>query len=430
MFRKIVIICLIVLMIGALLTACSDGTVDVPQNDANVNIESQDADEQSETAYQAVGVEDTAYMEEAPLPIPSPNENEAISEDDVEDYTEEIVEEILTPEQSALIAFRDFIMETHTLETRMAKTSVMVDVPWNIGNIVDAEFMDFNGDRVPELALVLDLGGAVRLPQTGSPINVQGIMYGSFELLILGYSGQIEKLYTSTISHGIWDARFYDLAYGANNQSFLIAIVDCVINGTEERETKSFIDNSFVTIQTSFYESVFLPGGRWGGNVLIRQNPQLDLGITETTPLSGEDAPNGAGWALLTQIDRRLAESRPAAPQPPAPQQANVLQLLYDGLINHAFSELIINWDNGTRTVFYSFYNAFSGDIAWNMISRTGNVSEVFPTFARESNVVIIGFPRTTTRLYYLYGNGEGIFGDETLSWSFRNANGEISLFG
>ena len=396
MFRKIAIICLIVLMMGTLLTACSDGAVDVPQNDVNMNPESQDADEQSETVDQAVGVEDTGYIEEAPIPPPSPIESEAISEDDAE----EIAEEILTPEQSALIAFRQFLIETHTTDTWIVN-----DAPWGIGNIVNAELVDLNNDEIPELILVIDLGDAAMTP-TGP--------FYYYPILIIGYTGRAEVLYRGTKYWSGMAGAVYSLIHGVDGQVHISRFC-----GHSSEFYYDLGEDYWYTIHT-------VSNNQW----VTVQSPLSQLGITQTRQLRTADAPNGAGWALLTQIDRRIAESRPAAPQPPAPQQANVLQLLYDGLVNHAFSELIINWDNGTRTVFYSFYHAISGDIAWNMISRTGNVSEVFPTFARGNNAVIIGFPRTTTRLYYLYGNGEGIFGDETLSWSFRNTNGEISLFG
>jgi hypothetical protein len=119
----------------------------------------------------------------------------------------------------------------------------------------------------------------------------------------------------------------------------------------------------------------------------------------------------------------------PPPPPPQPPQQANVLELLYDGLVNYAFNDLQIFWDNGTTTSFYSEYDADRSYIYWDMHSRDGNIREVFPTFALGVNAVIIGFPQTTTRLYYMYDNGRGEFGDETFSWSYQTRHGEIQLF-
>ena len=122
---------------------------------------------------------------------------------------------------------------------------------------------------------------------------------------------------------------------------------------------------------------------------------------------------------------------QPPPPPPPPPQQpqGDILRRLYEGLTRQTFNDLIIYWDNGTRTEFYSDYDVDIDDTGWDMYGRDGNIREVFPTFALQNDAVVIGFPQTTQRLYYLYDDGRGIFGDETFSWGYRTRHGEIQLF-
>jgi len=104
----------------------------------------------------------------------------------------------------------------------------------------------------------------------------------------------------------------------------------------------------------------------------------------------------------------------------------DTLDLLYIGLVVYAFGELTIYWENGTQTMFYRDYAEHD---YWGMFSRDGDHREVFPEISMQENAVVIGFPQTTTRLYYLYEDGTGMFGDETLSWSFQTRHGEINIF-
>jgi hypothetical protein len=102
------------------------------------------------------------------------------------------------------------------------------------------------------------------------------------------------------------------------------------------------------------------------------------------------------------------------------------LQLLYEGLVIYAFNELIINWDNGTQTV---FYRDVGENDYWGMHGRDGDYREVFPTISLSGDAVEIEFPLTTTRVYFLYEYGRGVFGDEAFSWSFQTRHGEIQLY-
>jgi len=73
---------------------------------------------------------------------------------------------------------------------------------------------------------------------------------------------------------------------------------------------------------------------------------------------------------------------------------------------------LMIFWDNGTMTTF----ERPSRSTQWTMYSRDGSTSTVLPTFSLQGDALVIAFP-TTTRLYYLYPDSRGVFGDEGLYW-------------
>jgi len=76
------------------------------------------------------------------------------------------------------------------------------------------------------------------------------------------------------------------------------------------------------------------------------------------------------------------------------------------------FVFLSINWANGTRTMF----SRWDDSDEWTMYSRDGSTSSVDPSFWMEGSTLVISFP-TTSRLYYLYEDYTGRFGDETFSW-------------
>ena len=86
-------------------------------------------------------------------------------------------------------------------------------------------------------------------------------------------------------------------------------------------------------------------------------------------------------------------------------------QAIIDGRI---WIGMNIFWENGTVTAFeYDAYNDF-----WYMYGRTGDNREVDPSFAFNRNALEIRFP-TTSRVYYLYDDYTGVFGDEYFWWSF-----------
>ena len=94
---------------------------------------------------------------------------------------------------------------------------------------------------------------------------------------------------------------------------------------------------------------------------------------------------------------------------------------LYDAIFNtNDEITLTILWFNSERTVFERAQNSSS----WMMQGRRGDDREVFPTFRDEDQALTIAWERTSdTRLYFLYGDGTGKFGNrdgtrtEELQW-------------
>jgi len=74
---------------------------------------------------------------------------------------------------------------------------------------------------------------------------------------------------------------------------------------------------------------------------------------------------------------------------------------------------LLIAWDNGENTVFIR-----EGDTDWFMYSRDGSSREVYPEFTLRRDVIEIRFP-TTRRVYSLYDDFVGTFGDESFRWGY-----------
>jgi hypothetical protein len=71
-------------------------------------------------------------------------------------------------------------------------------------------------------------------------------------------------------------------------------------------------------------------------------------------------------------------------------------------------------WHDERVTVFTRDING-----VWFMYGRAGDNREVHPEFAFRGNTLEIRFP-TTTRVYYLYHDYTGVFGDETLRWRYE----------
>jgi len=72
-----------------------------------------------------------------------------------------------------------------------------------------------------------------------------------------------------------------------------------------------------------------------------------------------------------------------------------------------------ITWDDGRITGLVRDIN----DV-WFMYGRDGYNREVAPSFTLTDSALEIRFP-TTERVYYLYDDYTGIFGDEGLHWSW-----------
>jgi len=125
--------------------------------------------------------------------------------------------------------------------------------------------------------------------------------------------------------------------------------------------------------------------------------------------------PDNGTEAMLVTIRYAEAES-PLAPIPMPPSGSSPTEILAHVIFDGRFDCMLsVYWDNGTLTELE--HNAYTGE--WMMYGRDGNIRDVYPTFSHMSNVFEIGFPLTTTRLYYLYDNNTGEFGEETFTWEF-----------
>ena len=100
-----------------------------------------------------------------------------------------------------------------------------------------------------------------------------------------------------------------------------------------------------------------------------------------------------------------------------APSASSAVESLWGAIWNaENYGEVVIlyiYWDNGSQTTFYNEY--FDG---WRMISRSdGKTSSVYPDYRFRDATVEIRFP-TTQRVYYLYDDNTGVFGNESFWWS------------
>jgi len=108
-----------------------------------------------------------------------------------------------------------------------------------------------------------------------------------------------------------------------------------------------------------------------------------------------------------------VATPTPESPPPPPPPELSNIEILEDVIMYSDLTcWLVIFWENNTTTVF----ERYSGANEWYMYSRDGDYREVEPTFWIERGVFMISFP-TTTRVYNIYEDGTGFFGDETFTW-------------
>jgi len=112
----------------------------------------------------------------------------------------------------------------------------------------------------------------------------------------------------------------------------------------------------------------------------------------------------GNAYERLSAIGVGRPDSRPDMP---------ITELLYEDLVYDPTGIVLeIFWEDGRSTAF--FYNHLTGD--WDMNSREGGVSVVYPGFSFRDNTLLIGFP-TTARVYNLFDDFTGFFGDERLTW-------------
>jgi len=86
----------------------------------------------------------------------------------------------------------------------------------------------------------------------------------------------------------------------------------------------------------------------------------------------------------------------------------------YNAIMSNAsWIEISITWDDRRVTVFTR-----NPEREWIMTSRDGGTSVVLPEFSLDGSTIEIRFP-TTSRVYYLYDDLSGIFGNESLVWEY-----------
>jgi len=95
-------------------------------------------------------------------------------------------------------------------------------------------------------------------------------------------------------------------------------------------------------------------------------------------------------------------------------QTMSATEELYNAALYAENVLLYIYWYDGAMTTFYT--NNYGG---WSMESRNGGTSDVEPTFSYWGGVLYIGFP-TTSRIYNLFDDYSGFFGDELLAWGYE----------
>ena len=87
----------------------------------------------------------------------------------------------------------------------------------------------------------------------------------------------------------------------------------------------------------------------------------------------------------------------------------------YNAVKSNADSiEISIIWEDGRKTIFTR-----DSDRDWVMTSRDGGTSSVHPDFSHSGSTIEIRFP-TTSRVYYLYDDFTGVFGNESFRWDYN----------
>ena len=126
----------------------------------------------------------------------------------IEEYGE--VEELLNDFYKALIAYHEFLSNPQSMVFRFRDREDMSwDLSWDVDMIRYAELIDFDGDGIPELLIVLPFSDRGDAPY-GSPI------------IIVGYSGQIDTLYQSASwgEGGGWVQ--HEVAVASSSRNYLI----------------------------------------------------------------------------------------------------------------------------------------------------------------------------------------------------------------
>jgi len=204
-----------------------------------------------------------------------------------------------------------------------------------------------------------------------------------------------------------WQFVSYCFVFGDNAIELCrITQSDNVINiRGDNGETVSLTRSSQETT-TSPFRTIELPPSQYGSPPALSTPVPLppsepDIPIIDPTPDVIPDEPPPV-------------PDEPAPTPTPYPQDILVTEELFDKTQNLGESIVLeVFWSGDRKTT-------FTRDIhgVWFMYGRDGDNREVNPEFTLRGTTLEIRFP-TTTRVYSLYDDYSGIFGEETLQWKY-----------
>ena len=201
--------------------------------------------------------------------------------------------------------------------------------------------------------------------------------------------------------------------------------IDGVRTGTRNEAVEFLLlmfdayDRGLNTIDIGDSASPFISGGGAAPEPIPPTPPGQSPGPAQPPSPATTPPPPTATPAPATPSATPSPEPMPPPETPLPPSETPNLtetEMLYNVALDiYWFFRLEIYWDNNTTTIFER--EPFTTE--WIMYSRDGSVRPVEPTFAYYGNVCLISFP-TTEKIYVIFDDGTGYFGDETFTWYFE----------
>ena len=202
---------------------------------------------------------------------------------------------LLTEYESALMAFREFLTGTHSIEVNEWGTIRLANL--HLGTIIHGELIDFDNDGIPEMLLIYD-----DLP------------------FIVSYTGQMAQIANRDARRGMMEAYGIFIATGSEGHSFLR--LNWGTGGIFYYTVRNGQWTNVLSLTANLDTGELRINGNPASSSEFTNAPQTHLGITDTR-LLGE--PLISGHVLLSEIDARLADSAAATHTPvplvaPSPQ--------------------------------------------------------------------------------------------------------------